>query len=134
VPGPRLRDPRDFHQPLPRDRPGPRPRVGATVEPATRGTTYVVVGGAGESLHAFSAADSYEGSVDDVTGIAAYINEAGGKVNETVGWSRVRYTGYCILRIDSEPAPRGGTSTRVVRGLDETGTEIDRVVLARTAD
>jgi hypothetical protein len=45
----------------------------------------------------------------------------------------VRYTGYCILRIDSLPAHRGGTSTLVVRGLDELGDEVDRVTLARTA-
>jgi hypothetical protein len=43
----------------------------------------------------------------------------------------VRYTGYCILRVDSVPAKRGGTSQLIVRGLDEQGDEIDRVVLAR---
>jgi len=107
--------------------------IGSTVDPATQGTTYVVVGGAGESLHKFSVADSYEGSVDDITGIAAYINEASGEVPETVSWSRVRYTGYCILRIDSEPASHGGTSNLIVRGIDEYGNEIDRVVLARKA-
>src|SRR6266700_297061 len=91
--------------------------IGATVDAETQGTTYIVVGGAGESLHAFSAADSYEGAVDDLTDIAAYINESGGKVNETVSWSRVRYTGYCILRVDSVPAKQGGTSKLIVRGL-----------------
>ena len=107
--------------------------VGSTVYPATQGTTYVVVGGAGESLHKFTVADSYEGSVDDVTGISAYVNEASGEVPETVSWSRVRYTGYGILRVDSIPAQRGGTSKLIVRGLNEWGGEIDRVELARTA-
>jgi hypothetical protein len=107
--------------------------VGATVNQATAGTTYIVVGGAGESIHPFSAADSYEGAVDDITGISSYINETSGKVTETVNWSRVRYSGYCILRVDSLPAKRGGTSTLVVRGLNEQGDEIDRVVLARQA-
>jgi len=105
--------------------------IGATVDAEAQGTTYIVVGGAGESLHAFSAADSYEGAVDDLTDIAAYINESGGKVNETVSWSRVRYTGYCILRVDSLPAKHGGTSQLIVRGLDEQGDEIDRVTLTR---
>ena len=103
--------------------------IGATVDAESQGTTYIVVGGAGESLHAFSAADSYEGAVDDLTDIAAYINESGGKVNESVSWSRVRYTGYCILRVDSLPAKHGGTSQLIVRGLDEQGDEIDRVTL-----
>ena len=107
--------------------------IGATVDPATQGTTYIVVGGAGESIHHFSVADSYEGAVDDISNISGYINESGGKVAETVSWSRVRYTGYCILRVDSLPAQHGGTSQLVVRGLDETGTEIDRVILARQA-
>jgi hypothetical protein len=65
--------------------------------------------------------------------VSAYVNEASGAVTETVSWSRVRYTGYCILRVDSRPAQRGGTSTLIVRGLDESGNEIDRVELARTA-
>ena len=108
--------------------------IGATVDPATQGTTYVVAGGAGENLHKFSAADSYEGGVDNISGISSYINSAGGtKVDETVSWSRVRYTGYCILRIDSKPASRGGTSTLTVRGLKEDGGEIDRIVLTRRA-
>jgi hypothetical protein len=108
--------------------------IGATVSPATDGTTYVVAGGAGNSLYSFSAKDSYEGAVDDVTAIASFVNEPGGtKTAETVNWSRVRYTGYCLLAVDSSPARHGGTSTLTVRAIDGFGTEIDRVVLARPA-
>ena len=47
-------------------------------------------------------------------------------------WSRVRYTGYCLLVIDSPPGTRPGTaSTLLVRGLSEDGSEIDRITLAR---
>jgi hypothetical protein len=44
----------------------------------------------------------------------------------------VRYTGYCLLVIDSQPDPRPGTaSTLLVRGLSEDGSEIDRITLKR---
>jgi len=104
---------------------------GSTVTPATQGTTYVVAGGAGDSLYAFNVADSYEGSVDNVASISSYVNEASGQVAETVAYSQVRYTGYCLLVVDAVPAGRGGTSTLLVRGLTEDGVEIDRVTLAR---
>ena len=52
---------------------------------------------------------------------------------ETVDWSRVRYTGYCLLAIDSDPARSGRTSKLTVRAIDGFGAEVDRVVLAREA-
>ena len=108
--------------------------IGATVRPATDGTTYIVAGAAGNSLYSFGAKDSYEGAVDSVSAIASFVNEPGGvKTTETVNWSRVRYTGYCLLTIDSTPARRGGTSTLRVRAIDGFGAEIDHVVIARTA-
>jgi hypothetical protein len=108
---------------------------GATVTPATAGTTYIVAGGAGNSLYSFGAADSYDGDVNDTSAIASFVNSPGKtKVTETVDWSRVRYTGYCLLAIDSNPGThKGRTSTLTVRAIDGFGGEIDRVVLARTA-
>jgi hypothetical protein len=107
--------------------------IGATVTAATQGTTYIAAGGAGDSLYAFGASDSYEGNVNNVASITSYVNEAGQtKVNETVTWSRVRYTGYCLLVIDSQPGPRPGTASNLlVRGLSEDGSEIDRITLKR---
>ena len=106
--------------------------VGATVHPATDGTTYITAGGAGNSLYSFTAADSYEGAVDNVTPVTSFINEPGGiKTPETVTWSQVRYTGYCLVVMDSIPGGRGATSVLRVRGLDEAGAEIDRVELVR---
>jgi 3',5'-cyclic AMP phosphodiesterase CpdA len=108
--------------------------IGSTIHPATEGTTYVTAGGAGKSLYNFSAPDSYEGAVDNDSAVASFINEPGGTTTpETVAWSRVRYTGYCLLVVESVPAWRGGTSRLHVRGLAEDGTELDRFTLARKA-
>jgi hypothetical protein len=107
--------------------------IGSTIHPATQGTTYIAAGGGGVSLYKFSAADSYEGHVHNVPSISSFVNEAGQTtVDETVTWSRVRYTGYCLLVLDSEPGKwHGATSTLTVRGLAEDGSELDRITLAR---
>jgi 3',5'-cyclic AMP phosphodiesterase CpdA len=108
---------------------GPAP-IGATITPATQGTTYVACGGAGKSLYSFSAPDSYENNVDNVSSVSSYINEAGGTTqNETVEWSQVRYTGYSLIAVDVVPG--GSTATMTVRALSEAGAEIDRFVLSR---
>jgi hypothetical protein len=105
---------------------------GATVTPATQGTTYITAGGGGDSLYAFSATDTYEGNVKPLAGVSSYVNQPGGvQAKETVTWSRVRYTGYCLVVVESQPATHHGTSTLTVRGLSGTGAELDRVVLAR---
>jgi hypothetical protein len=92
-----------------------------------------VAGGGGESLHTFSTADSYEGDIDNLTSETTYVNQAGGtKVDETVNWSRVRYTGYNLLVADATPGSGpGAPSTLLVRGLNENGTEVDRFTLVR---
>ena len=65
--------------------------------------------------------------------VSAYVNEAGGtEVPETVTWSQVRYTGYCLLVVQVTPPRFGGPTTLLVRGLNEGGTEIDRFTLARS--
>jgi hypothetical protein len=107
--------------------------VGATVEPATEGTTYVTCGSAGKSLYSFGVPDSYEGAVDNVASVSSYINESGGtEVTETVTWSRVRYTGYALVVVDVTPPVFGQPTTMLVRGLNESGVEIDNVTLRRT--
>ena len=105
--------------------------IGSTITPATQGTTYVAAGGAGKSLYAFSAPDSYEGAVDNVASVAGYSNQAGGtEVKETVTWSRVRYTGYGLLVVNVAP-PAFGKATMVVRALNENGVELDNFTLSR---
>lgn len=107
--------------------------IGSTIHAAKQGTTYIAAGGAGESLYQFNAPDSYQGHVHNVPSIKTYVNETGGTtVNQTVTWSRVRYTGYCLVVVDSQPgSPYGGTPALTVRGLDETGAELDQITLVR---
>jgi len=107
--------------------------IGSTVRPATDGTTYVAAGGAGVGLYNFDAPDSYAGHVHDLPSVTSFVNEAGGTtVSEAVTWSRSRFTGYCLLVVDSNPGWRAGApSTLTVRGLSGDGSELDRVILAR---
>lgn len=106
--------------------------IGATIEPATQGTTYVAAGGAGASLYAFSVPDSYEDNVDNVPSVSSYVNQAGGtEVPETVAWSRVRYTGYGLLVVNVNPPSFGGRTSMQVRALNESGIEVDRFTLSR---
>jgi Purple acid Phosphatase, N-terminal domain/Calcineurin-like phosphoesterase len=108
--------------------------IGSTITPINDGTTYVCAGAAGQSLYSFSAPDSYEGNIDNDSAVAGYVNEPGGTTDpETVNWSRVRYTGYCLLVVSVEPASWKGTTSMLVRGLNENGVELDRFTLSRPA-
>ncbi|GIF22362.1 hypothetical protein BJ973_002684 [Actinoplanes tereljensis] len=108
--------------------------IGATVHPATDGTTYVTAGAAGRSLYAFAVPDSYAGHVNDVDEVPSFVWASGAvKVTENVTWSRVRYTGYSFLAVDVQPASAGRTTTLTLRAVTEAGDEIDRVVIAREA-
>jgi hypothetical protein len=107
--------------------------IGSTVNTAKQGTVYAVAGGAGNSLYAFTAADSYEGDVDNDTSISSWVrNSSGGETPETINWSRVRYTGYSLLAVESEPASHG-RSKLIVRALNENNVEIDRLTIQRSA-
>jgi hypothetical protein len=106
--------------------------IGSVITPATQGTTYVTAGAAGKRLYAFSAADSYEGHVDNVSPVGTYVNEPGGTTtSENVTWSQVRYTGYCLLVGEVTPPDFRGSTTLLLRGLDENGNEVDRFTLSR---
>jgi hypothetical protein len=106
--------------------------IGSTVTPATQGTTYIAAGGAGKSLYAFSAPDSYEGNVDNVSPVSTYVNEAGGvQAPESVTWSQVRYTGYCLLVGEVTPGWPGSNTTLSLSALNENGTQVDQITLSR---
>lgn len=108
--------------------------IGTTVSPATDGTVYVTAGGAGRSLYSFPVPDTYEGNEHPHIEVPSYYWDAdGNKVTETIGWSRVRYTGYSFLAVDVEPEHAGRTTTLTVRAVAENGSEIDRFTLERTA-
>ncbi len=108
--------------------------IGSSVSPSADGTMYVTAGGAGKSLYSFPVPDSYEGAELPHVEVPSYYWDAdGNKVTETVAWSRVRYTGYSFLAVDVAPARAGRTTTLTVRAVAETGAEIDRFVIRRTA-
>jgi hypothetical protein len=106
---------------------------------SANGTTYITAGGAGKSLYSFSAEDYYEGDEPSgaPTSVSTYINEydpatgATSTTSETVTWSATRYTGYCLLVIDSVPGSFGASSTLRINGLDEAGGLLDSIELQR---
>jgi hypothetical protein len=104
--------------------------IGAAIGAAADGTTYITAGGGGQTLYSFVAPDSYQCHASDDAAVATFVNQAGGRTEETVAWSRVRYTGYCLLVVDSQPDPaRGGRL--LVRALGADGTVLDQITLAR---
>jgi hypothetical protein len=105
--------------------------IGGTAYPETDGVVYVTAGAAGRSLYAFSATESYQGHEKDLESVSSFVCVDGGRRNETVAWSRVRYLDYSFLRVDVTPAPKGRTATLTVRGIAETGEEVDRFTVAR---
>lgn len=107
--------------------------IGGTAYPETEGVVYVTAGAAGRSLYAFSAPLSYEGHENDVESVASFVNVKDGKQDETVTWSRVRYLDYSFLRVDVTPAATGRTATLTVRGIAETGEQVDHFTVARKA-
>jgi hypothetical protein len=105
------------------------------------GTTYITAGGAGKSLYSFDGnsvspglvPDSYLGNIDNDAAVPTYINSTptGGVTNVTVNWSRARYTGYCLLVIDSLPGFGPGNSALKITGLAEDGTVLDYLEIVR---
>jgi hypothetical protein len=100
----------------------------------------VTAGGAGKSLYSFPTGvpDSYFGNVDNDPSITSFQWELGSSPSTpvanpiTVDWSRVRYTGYGLLVMDSTPAYAGKDSRLAVRALMEDGvTLIDEFTIVR---
>jgi hypothetical protein len=111
---------------------------GATVHPATDGTTYVCVGSGGRPRYAWQpgSTDRYRGNIgpDSGTTVHSYLAVGhGGKQSETVDWSQSRYLDYAFLQVDVTPAAPGGESTMKVRAISDQGKEIDAVTLVRSA-
>ncbi len=108
--------------------------IGGTVHPDTDGTTYLSVGAGGRSLYSFPAPDSYAGHVNDLASVNTYSwTGVGVKTAEVVTWSRVRYTGFSFVAVDVRPASAGQPATLTVRAIAESGAELDRVTIVRTA-
>ncbi|WP_328348470.1 hypothetical protein OG873_14870 [Streptomyces violaceus] len=45
----------------------------------------------------------------------------------------MRYLDYSFLRVDVTPAPTGRTATLMVRGIAESGEQVDHFTVARRA-
>ena len=60
-------------------------------------------------------------------------NSSGGETPETVDWSRIRYTGYALLAVDSQPGSHRGDAKLVLRAINEYGTELDNLTIQRKA-
>jgi hypothetical protein len=112
---------------------------GATVRPETDGTTYVCVGSGGRPRYAWQPGevDRYRGNPapqGDVNVVSYQAVSADGKIPDAVDWSQARYLDYAYVTVDVVPPPGPGqTTTMTLRTITDTGTEIDRVTLARRA-
>ncbi|KNB51089.1 purple acid phosphatase family protein [Streptomyces caatingaensis] len=112
-----------------RGRVGRKVPIGGTADSSRDGIVYVTAGGAGKSLYDFPVPDSYEGHVHERDHVASYFWEKGRvKHRETVEWSRVRYTGYSFLAVESEPGRRARLR---VTALAESGARVDRFDVVR---
>ncbi|MEU7317797.1 metallophosphoesterase family protein [Streptomyces sp. NPDC007083] len=115
--------------PLRGGRPTRALRSGETTDPVADGTVYVTAGGGGRKLYDFRAPDSFEGHVrerDSVPGIRW--SEERIAERDHVEWSRVRYTGFSFLAVESRPGPRPALS---VTALAQSGRRIDHFAVRR---
>ncbi|MEU2225108.1 metallophosphoesterase family protein [Streptomyces sp. NPDC018347] len=99
--------------------------VGGSTDPARDGIVYVTAGGGGRDLYAFPAGvrDSYEGHVTRHEAVKTFAwTKDGDRAAETAEWSRVRYTGFSLLKVEV----RAGASPRLaVSALAQDGRRID---------
>ena len=105
----------------------------ATVDPETDGTVYYTVGSAGRPRYEFQPGEreSYRGNeIPDTFVPNSYVwTTDGGKHDEAVGWSRVRFRNYAFIRVDVRPGQL--LSEMDVTAVDEYGREFDKVTYRR---
>jgi len=108
---------------------------GATVRPATDGTTYICAGSGGRPRTSWTpgVTERFAGLVPD-SGIvvASTLRLSGGAVvPEPVDWSQARYRNYAMLAVDVAPGAPGFDSTMTVRTISDRGQLLDTVTLIR---
>ncbi|OXY90876.1 purple acid phosphatase family protein [Streptomyces diastatochromogenes] len=105
--------------------------IGASTDPTRDGIVYVTAGGGGRDLYSFPSGvkDSYEGRVTRHDAVETF-QWAKGKERapETASWSRVRYTGFSLLKVEAEPGP---SPRLTVSALAEDGRRIDHFEVRR---
>lgn len=103
--------------------------IGATTVPAREGTVYVTAGGAGKALYDFPVPDSYEGHLDERDSVPTFRwTEERERERSRVEWSRVRYTGFSFLAVESRPGDRPSLA---VTALAESGRRVDHFTVSR---
>lgn len=108
--------------------------TGSTVRPETDGTTYLTVGSGGRDVSHFVVPQSFAGHRSSVDTIRTQVwSEVRSLDHQDVGWSRTRYAGFALVAVDVKPAPLGQRASMTIRTLTQTGHEIDRLELQRTA-
>lgn len=105
----------------------------ANVYPETDGTVYYTVGCAGRPRYDFQLGEpeTYRGNeLADTFVPNSYLwTPEGGKQEEAVGWSRVRYRDYAFIRVDVRPGVF--VSEMDVVAVDEYGREFDKLTYRR---
>ncbi|MFF4041963.1 purple acid phosphatase family protein [Streptomyces sp. NPDC001816] len=105
--------------------------IGASTDPTRDGIVYVTAGGGGRDLYSFPSGvkDSYEGHVTrhDAVETFAWTKDKE-HATETAQWSRVRYTGFSLLSVESRPGP---SPRLTVSALAEDGRRIDHFEVRR---
>ncbi|MFE6332866.1 purple acid phosphatase family protein [Streptomyces sp. NPDC057798] len=107
--------------------------IGAATDPARDGTVYVTAGGGGKDLYGFPAGveESYEGRVKDRESVDTFRWTRSRSVKkETVEWSRVRYRGFSVLKVEAVP---GAGARLKVSALAHDGKRIDHFEVRRGA-
>ncbi|MGW7354470.1 purple acid phosphatase family protein [Streptomyces sp. NPDC054784] len=105
---------------------------GGTTDPARDGTVYVTAGGAGKKLYDFPVPDSYEGHEQERDSVPSFRwAGTGERVTEEVEWSRVRYTGFSFLAVESRPGTSGRAPRLEVTALAQSGRRVDHFTVER---
>lgn len=106
--------------------------VGERTDPTRDGTVYVTAGGAGKKLYDFPVPDSYEGHVNDRDSVLSFHWTRHRTPDpDRVEWSRVRYTGFSFIAVESDPGARGRAPALQVTALAESGERIDHFTVER---
>ncbi|MEU6348780.1 metallophosphoesterase family protein [Streptomyces sp. NPDC047072] len=105
--------------------------IGGSTDPTRDGIVYVTAGGGGRDLYGFPAdvRESYEGRVHDHESVESFRwTKSQQSEKETVEWSRVRYRGFSLLKVEAEA---GARPRLAVSALTSEGRRIDHFEVRR---
>ncbi|GAA3808103.1 purple acid phosphatase family protein [Streptomyces phyllanthi] len=109
-------------------------RIGDSTDPSRDGIVYVTAGGGGKTLYGFpeGVEDSYEGHVRNRDSVESFLwTKSQEQKDETVEWSRVRYTGFSFLSVEVETGTGARAARLKVSALTEKGERIDHFEVRR---